>query len=160
MSNTLELSGLFVCLGQLIKFFSTSGNRKKCRVVVCYGDQYTGLHYGIHILVFLLGRIRGRPSHHLLIPSTWENPTSRCPSHQIFILYHPPPPPFYHQKLIPPSSPLNNNFQVINQWKLFSFEKSSKSLLLRFPHPCWKILPSSKIYDLPVPAGGYPSPTS
>ena len=28
MSNTLELSGLFVCLGQLIKFFSTSGDRK------------------------------------------------------------------------------------------------------------------------------------
>ena len=28
MSNTLELSGLFVCLGQLIKFFSTSRDRK------------------------------------------------------------------------------------------------------------------------------------
>ena len=51
MSNKLELSGLFVCLGQLIKFFSTSRDIKNCWVKVCQGDQYTGCHYILYICI-------------------------------------------------------------------------------------------------------------
>ena len=35
--NILELSGLFVCLGGLVKFFSAWGDRKNCLVVVFKG---------------------------------------------------------------------------------------------------------------------------
>ena len=40
MCNTLELSGLFVYVGGLNKFFSAWGDRKNCWVVVCWEDQY------------------------------------------------------------------------------------------------------------------------
>ena len=50
--NTLELLRLFVRLGQLIKFFSTSGDRKNCYVLVCQGYQYTGWHQDMYIYIY------------------------------------------------------------------------------------------------------------
>ena len=39
MCNTLELSGLFVCLRRLIRFFSAWGDCKKFWIVVCSGGS-------------------------------------------------------------------------------------------------------------------------
>ena len=83
MSNKLELSGLFVCLGQLIKFLSTSGDRKKnaglrfARVISTQAGTEVYIYIG-----FPTGKDGGRllpPAENLLILPTWENPSSRTP---------------------------------------------------------------------------------
>ena len=43
MYNMLELSGLFVFLGGLDKFFSAWGDRKNCLFVVCQGGSVSRL---------------------------------------------------------------------------------------------------------------------
>ena len=71
----------------------------------------------VYILVFLLGRMGGGPSHQLKIclfsppPWTWKNSPSRSPLTKFLSS------PISHQRLISPSSPLNNNFHVMTQWK-------------------------------------------
>ena len=56
MSNILELSGLFVCLGDLLSFSVHEGTEKKCWVAFLMrgrgGGQYLRLHY-----VALLGAV-------------------------------------------------------------------------------------------------------
>ena len=45
MCSTLELSGLFVCLGVLVKFFSAWGTEKIAGLWFAKRDQYPGWHY-------------------------------------------------------------------------------------------------------------------
>ena len=87
MSNTLELSELFVCLGQLIKFFNASGDRKIAELWFARGIS-TLAGTMVCILVFLLGRIGEAlpPAENLFIPPTWENPPSR-PSPNKFLSF-------------------------------------------------------------------------
>ena len=92
MSNTLELTGLFVCLGQLIAglWFARGISTQAGTMVYIY------------ILVFLLGWMGEAlpPTENLFIPPTWENTlVDPLPTY-----FYPPPSP-----TISPSSPLNNN---------------------------------------------------
>ena len=84
MSNTLELSGLFVCLGQLIKFFSTSRDRKIAGLWFARG---VSTQAGTIYIGFPTGKDGGGR-----------------PSHQQKICSFPPP------GKIPPVGPLPTNF--------------------------------------------------
>ena len=119
MSNTLELSELFVCLGQLIKFFSTSGDRKIAGLWFARGIS-TPAGTMVYIYWFSYWEGLGQafpPAENLFISPTCENPPSR-PSPNKFLSSPPlplPPPTLPHPPTISPSSPLNNNSHVITQ---------------------------------------------
>ena len=52
MCNILELSGLFVYQGELVKISNAwVGQKKKCRVVVCYTYQYPGWSNGFSQII-------------------------------------------------------------------------------------------------------------
>ena len=51
MCNILELSGLFVRLGGLVKFLVPGGTEEIARLWFTWGDQYPGLHYDISVKV-------------------------------------------------------------------------------------------------------------
>ena len=94
MSNTLELSELFVCLGQLIKFFSTSGDRK---IPGLWFGRGISTPAGTMVYIYWFSYWEGLrealpPAENLFIPPTWENPPSR-PSPNKFLSLPPLPPP-------------------------------------------------------------------
>ena len=54
MCNMMELSGLFLCLGGLIKYFSVWGTEKITGLWFSMGgDQYPGGHYEFYYLLYL-----------------------------------------------------------------------------------------------------------
>ena len=56
MCNMMELSGLFMCLGGLIKFFSAWGTEEITGLWFAMGkgrDQYPGWHYEFYYLLYL-----------------------------------------------------------------------------------------------------------
>ena len=114
MSNTLELTGLFICLGQLIAglWFARGISTQAGTMVYIYIYIYVYIYIYIYLYIYIgfpTGMDEGRPSHQLKICSF--PPPGKIP------LVDPLPTNFYPplSPTISLSSPLNNNAHVITQ---------------------------------------------
>ena len=125
MSNTLELSGFAVCLEQLIKFFSTLGYRKITESTFTRGiSTQAGTMVYIYIYYMYIDI-------YIYWFSYWEG-WGAVSSNFICIFSHCS---FTFFVLISCSLYTQVILILILYEAVFSFEKGSKLLLLKFPQP-------------------------
>ena len=112
MGNTLEFSVLFVCLS-----FSVPPGTEKIAGLWFARVVSTQAGTVVYIYIYWFSYCEGWGK---APPTSWK--FAYFPTPGKLPPVDPLPPNFYppslpHQRLIPPSSPLNNNFHVITQWK-------------------------------------------